>query len=105
MKYGVHYAGPRRCRRGEWVGMAMLVLLVLAVLVPMVLGLWRGLCWLLGAAADGVSGFKFQVSGLPLAMAAVPPGAALALVLLGTVLLIWWSVRAERKIEARMKAE
>jgi hypothetical protein len=95
MKYGLEFAGARRRVRRDWGWTVLMVLTLLAL---------AALCgWLLHVmrdAAGPVSGFRFQVSGLPLAMAPVPTnGAVLAAVLLGMAGLIWLSVLAERKLE------
>jgi hypothetical protein len=97
MKYGLEFAGARRRVRRDWGWTVLMVLTLLAL---------AALCgWLLHVmrdAAGPVSGFRFQVSGLPLAMAPVPTkgdGAVLAAVLLGMAGLISLSVLAERKLE------
>jgi hypothetical protein len=97
VKYGLEFAGARRRVRRDWRWTVLMVLTLLAL---------AALCgWLLHVmrdAAGPVSGFRFQVSGLPLAMAPVPTkgdGAVLAAVLLGMAGLIWLSVLAERKLE------
>jgi hypothetical protein len=97
VKYGLEFAGARRRVRRDWRWTVLMVLTLLAL---------AALCgWLLHVmrdAAGPVSGFRFQVSGLPLAMAPVPTkgdGAVLAAVLLGMAGLISLSVLAERKLE------
>lgn len=102
MKYGVTYAGPRRGRRVRrgWRGtlLTVLTLLTLAALCGWLLHVLR-------SAGDGVSSFILHPSSFPVAMAPVPQGVALGLVLLGAVLLIGWSVVAERRVNARRAEE
>ena len=100
MKYGVHYAGPRRGRR-EW-GATVLTLLTLLALAA--LAGW--LLHVLRSAAQGtvLTALVAQQQGYFLAMAPVPAkgdGAVLAVVLLGMAAVIWLSVLAERKMERR----
>lgn len=100
MKYGVTYAGPRRTRvRRDWRGtvLTLLTLLTLAALAAWLLHVLRD-------AGDGVSSFILYPSSFPVAMAPVPQGGALLVVLMAAGLIIWWSVVAERKV-SRARAE
>jgi len=101
MKYGLEYAGPARRVRRTWgrTVVDVLVLLAVAALVAWLLQVVRG-------AAEPVSSFRFQVSGLTLAMAPVPKvgdGAVLPAVLMGMGVLIWLVGVAERKLEEKMR--